>query len=492
VTTGSHRFPVSADRLSERSSGLVTARREFRFAALLAGLLLAHAVGAAPLGVHPENPRYLVDDTGKAIYLTGSHIWYTIQAGPHDAPGWNPSMNDEDFERYLDWLQQLGHNFTRLWTNWSYIGMPPYPWRRSGGGRAIDGKPKFDMTDFNPDYFALLKRRLAQIERRGMYASVMFFGSHNLFKKDFRRVAWHPENNVNPELAGAFDGRDGHSFFTREAGALRIQRALIAKTIDELNAFDNILFEIINEPGGASRAHVEWHSSMIEYARQYEARMYPGRPHLIGMTGGHGLGHYMANSSADWIAPDSSVYREGGPAGYRDKVVIADTDHLLKPYVVNPEIDVGVWRQWVWKTFLRGNHPILMDLYDTYHPDHHALGKVDQRYDAIRTAMGYTRWFADRFGNLARMKPVGAGSSEAGNCSTNYCLIDHGREYLVYQPRSRPRIQVALPSGTYRYEVYRAHPFEEKAAGIVRSEGGVASFWRWFNGDAVLYLRRSE
>src|SRR5690606_13746261 len=95
-------------------------------------------LGAAPLAVHPENPRYFTDGTGRAVYLTGSHIWYTIQSGPAHAPEWNPAMSDEEFERFLDWLQGLGHNFTRLWTNWSYIHMPPYPWKRSGGGSALD------------------------------------------------------------------------------------------------------------------------------------------------------------------------------------------------------------------------------------------------------------------------------------------------------------------------------------------------------------------
>ena len=31
------------------------------------------------LHVHPENPRYFTDGSGRAIYLTGSHTWMNLQ-----------------------------------------------------------------------------------------------------------------------------------------------------------------------------------------------------------------------------------------------------------------------------------------------------------------------------------------------------------------------------------------------------------------------------
>jgi hypothetical protein len=32
-----------------------------------------------PLRHNPANPRYFTDDTGRAIYLTGSHTWANLQ-----------------------------------------------------------------------------------------------------------------------------------------------------------------------------------------------------------------------------------------------------------------------------------------------------------------------------------------------------------------------------------------------------------------------------
>ena len=54
-----------------------------------------------PLQVHPQNPRYFTDGSGKAIYLTGSHTWSNLQdQGATDPP---PTF---DYDRYLKFLRQ--------------------------------------------------------------------------------------------------------------------------------------------------------------------------------------------------------------------------------------------------------------------------------------------------------------------------------------------------------------------------------------------------
>ncbi len=47
--------------------------------------LAADAAGA--LRIHPTNPRYFTDGSGKAVYLTGSHTWSSLQdLGTSDPP----------------------------------------------------------------------------------------------------------------------------------------------------------------------------------------------------------------------------------------------------------------------------------------------------------------------------------------------------------------------------------------------------------------------
>ena len=125
-------------------------------------ILLGLSVGSVaqaegPLKIHPKNPRYVADHDGNAIFLTGSHTWAAFQE--RGVEGETP---DFGYEEYLEFLERHDHNFMRLWT-WEHaqwmqfagadvpIRYTPNPYLRTGPGRALDGKPKFDVTKFNPE-----------------------------------------------------------------------------------------------------------------------------------------------------------------------------------------------------------------------------------------------------------------------------------------------------------------------------------------------------
>ena len=57
-----------------------------------------------PLRVHPTNPRYFTDGTGKAIYLTGAHTWNAL----YDA------RRPLDYPAYLNFLVRHNHNFMKF------------------------------------------------------------------------------------------------------------------------------------------------------------------------------------------------------------------------------------------------------------------------------------------------------------------------------------------------------------------------------------------
>ena len=136
-----------------------------------------------PLAVHPQNPRYFQNTaTGEVVYLTGSHTWANlVDIGPSDPP---PAF---DFEKYVEWMAKLNHNFMRMWT-WELVSWDttangegkhhtsaPLPYARTGPGTALDGKPKFDLTKFDPAYFDRLAQRVAAARAHGIYVSVMLF-----------------------------------------------------------------------------------------------------------------------------------------------------------------------------------------------------------------------------------------------------------------------------------------------------------------------------
>jgi len=125
---------------------------------------------------NPANPRYFTDDSGNAVYLTGSHTWNNlVDMGKGDPP---PEF---DFGHYLDFLERQNHNFIRLWA-WDMLCtwnpqdvVRPFPWARTGPGLALDGKPKFDLTQFDQEYFDRLRNRVSEAQGRGIYVSVMLF-----------------------------------------------------------------------------------------------------------------------------------------------------------------------------------------------------------------------------------------------------------------------------------------------------------------------------
>src|SRR5919198_4048028 len=114
----------------------------------------ANRLAAGPLVVSKANPRYFTLVSGKAadqkaIYLTGSHIWNNFHDGM--GPGSDCAEVSEvvDFDAYLRFLKEHGHNFIRLW-RWEqfksqaaggafHLCMTPQPWPRTSAQTAIDG-----------------------------------------------------------------------------------------------------------------------------------------------------------------------------------------------------------------------------------------------------------------------------------------------------------------------------------------------------------------
>ena len=444
-----------------------------------------------PLRVLKDNPRYFTDDSGRAVYLTGSHTWSNlVDIGPEDPP---PRF---DFTAYLDWMQQLNHNFIRMWT-WEPVTWntkannedklhisAPQPWARTGPGTALDGKPKFNLKKFNPAYFDRFQRRVSAARDRGVYVSIMLFEG---WAMQFSTGAWeghpfHQQNNVNSIDGDQNKDGKGLEIYTLSNPAVTaLQDAYVRKVIDTVNDFDNVLYEISNENHPPS---TEWQYHIIRYIKDFEKNK--PKQHPVGMTFQYrgGNNETLFNSPADWISPNSEGgYRDDPPAADGRKVVLNDTDHLW---------GIGGNQAWVWKSFLRGHNPIFMDPYDGV-----VLGnKFDSKWDLIRLSMGHTLRYAERM-NLAAMQP------HNDLASTKYCLAKPGVEYLVYKPaadESRPSktgrdeasITVELKAGKYEYEWFDPEQGKVVSTGTIRANGGEQTLPAPLKGDAVVYITHTK
>jgi hypothetical protein len=489
---------------------------------------------SGPLTVSAANPRYFTAAAGdtadqQGVYLTGSHIWNNLQDGMGPGRECVETPEQFDYDAYLEFLVEHGHNFIRLW-RWEqfrsqaaggnfHLCMTPQPWPRTGPGSANDGKPRFDLDRFDEAYFARLRDRVVAAGQRGIYVAVMLFDGWALHLSPAPdHVEGHPfhaANNVNGVgIASILD----YQVLPLDPRIQQLQEVYIRKVVDTLHDLPNLLWEVANESSGGGAADPafadmlgladipEWGDSttwqywVIDAVKRQEQQM-GYQPHPIGMTmqfpvpDQTKVNDPLFGSRAEWISPgyDDEIFAAGGhpmapgsppsrwledppPADGR-KVVLSDTDHYAQ----------GTDALWAWKSFLRGHHPVLMD--------YGIIGGLDPSdpsyaaFEPARYAMGDTRRLAERM-DLIAMEPRDDLSS------TGYALANPGAEYVVLQPAATadPFI-VELAAGTYAVEWFGVDSRQTAAADEVsvdreRRLGFTAPLAE--PEPAVLYLRRTE
>jgi hypothetical protein len=449
-------------------------------------------VTKGPLRRCEKNPRYFSHDGIRPVYLAASHTWNNlVDMGRQDPP------RAFNFEAYLDFLAGFNHNFIRLWTFESSqfkarpkektLFVRPLPWPRIGPGLALDGKPKFDLGAFDPEYFRRLRGRVEAASARGIYVSIMLFEGWVLSfappPEDWQYHPFNKKNNVNG--IDADRDRDGHG---REYHMLAVpkvtvlQEAYVRKVIDTVNDLDNVLYEISNESAFAYSAPWQYH--LIRFIKQYEADK--PKQHPVGMTGyGPSENNVLYNSPADWISPglmtrwqnDQDPFMVDPPVADGNKVSLLDTDHIW---------GMGGKRQWVWKSFLRGHNPLYMEYWpEKVETSVFSAGcpeEMKRQTPGVRRNLGYTRYYAQRI-NLAAMLPCNH------LCLSTFCLADPGREYLCYLPKGgKTAVDLSGAKGTLGLEWFNPAIGKIIKTGSARG-GDIRQFKTPWKGDAVLYLK---
>jgi hypothetical protein len=433
--------------------------------------------------------RYFVNASGQAVYLTGSHTWSNLQDnGTVDPP---PAF---DYSGYLDFLEANHHNFFRLWaweqSKWTAeiaadYWITPGPFLRVGPDLALDGKPKFDLTQFNQAYFDRLRSRVQAAGARGIYVSVMLFDGWSVAQKggSADNFPWkgHPfnaANNVNG-IDGDTNG-DGQGFEVQTLGnsaVTDLQDAYVRKVIDAVGDLDNVLYEIDNEGDPSS---TPWQYHMIDLIRSYEATK--PKQHPVGITAmwPNGSTSDLTNSSADWVSLAGSL--ESPQTATGSQVWITDTDHIC---------GVCGTTSWVWKSFVKGHNVILMDKYDGAAI---GLGAEDNnlsesQWRALRTNMGYARDYALLL-DLNAAVPHGDKvlTYNGAVAQTGYCLAKPGSQYVVYLPDGgNVGLDLSEVPGSLSVEWLNPATGAKTQAGTVAG-GPSVTLTAPFGGPAVLFL----
>lgn len=233
-----------------------------------------------PLRLHPENSRYLQWRGRPTILITSAEHYGAL-------------LNlDFDFRTYFAELEQNGLNHTRIFagTYRELAGshgiadntLAPAdnrflaPWKRSDQPGYFVGGNKFDLTAFNPDYFQRLKELMTEARNRGIVVEFNFFCP--LYGDgEWNGSPFNPANNVN----GLGNCPREEILSLKHPQLLAVQEEFVKAVVRELNSFDNLYYEICNEPY-IRKVPDDWQRKIVRTIRDAESTL-PHR-HLISLN----------------------------------------------------------------------------------------------------------------------------------------------------------------------------------------------------------------
>lgn len=236
------------------------------FILLIAASLLASCSSdqlLKPLSIHPQNPHYFMFRNKPAILIGSTEHYGAV-------------MNlDFDYVKYFDELAACGLNITRTFTG-IYVEpvgafgikkntMAPdpgrfiSPWARSSVEGYSNGGNKFDLSKWDDNYFIRLKDFVTEAGKRDIVVEL------DLFSNFYDTVQWKlsPLNSIN-NINGIGNIRDHKEILSlRHPEVLAGQEKMVRKIISELRDFDNLYYEVCNEPYfGDTLALREWEDHM--------------------------------------------------------------------------------------------------------------------------------------------------------------------------------------------------------------------------------------
>jgi hypothetical protein len=231
-------------------------------ACLLTACLTASGLAAEPIKLHPDNPHYFLFRGQPAVLITsGEHYGALLN-------------RDFDYVRYLDVLKSHGFNLTRTFSG-AYREVPGSfgitgntlapapdrfvcPWARSSTPGASDGGNKFDLGKWDAAYFDRLKDFVREAGKRGIVVEVVLFCTM-YDEKVWQASPLNAANNVNGiGQVGRYEVYDG-----RNKPLVDTQTAMTRKIVSELAEYDNVYFEVCNEPYERGGLTSEWNDAII-------------------------------------------------------------------------------------------------------------------------------------------------------------------------------------------------------------------------------------
>jgi hypothetical protein len=298
-------------------------------------LLFISPAYSEPITLHPANPRYYLFNGKPTILITSAEHYGAV-------------INlDFDYLCYLDALKAYGLNYTRIWpgavlemvgefVKGNTMGPKPQrtivPWARSNEPGYVYGGNKFDLDEWNPDFFARLKDFVVQAAERGIVVEVCFFNSQYTHRWPLSPLYF--ENNI--QGVGKCDFKDAQTL--KYADLVQRESEYVSKITEEVNAYDNLILEICDEPSNFT-PHAEagpWVGHMLQVVHETEAKL--PKKHLVAQMVEGPIGGPVDFSGSPLLSIITGQYVWGGEADSEQMGGMKGLDyeyHWNKPIEMN-------------------------------------------------------------------------------------------------------------------------------------------------------------
>jgi hypothetical protein len=482
-----------------------------------------------PIRIHPDNPKYFLF-RGKPLVL--------VTATEHYGSVLNRAF---DYEKYLADAADKKMTLTRTFLLYRELQTPRNPsspckpespdylapYSRTGPGKAFDGEPIYDLDRWNPEYFARLRRFLRTASDRGIVVEL------TLFSHTYGDPIWslNPLNGKNNKQGvgkiewAAYDSLRDKALFQR-------QTAYARKIVQETFDFDNVYYEICNEPAGGKLKDVTaadvdaWLAEMTRVVRDELKKR--GHTHLVFGAEAFNVAkltqHFEASfTGSDWdvinVHPHAYLFlggRQYDLGGFMDKrlelarvrdfclavyprpkPVVLDEDNVASLY--RDPTGWTIHRKRAWTAVLNGAHYDYIDFSVTVGSER---GTAASRR-GIRQWMRQLSEFIHAF-DFIHARPLPEWVRTKPEHLVASTLAVEGKDYVVYLADSREvsdptagepihgPVSFALPEGSFRVAAYS--PVTGEYSPAVALEGGkaVSIDVPVFRHDVVLRVTRAR
>jgi hypothetical protein len=276
----------------------------------------------SPVGIYTDNPHYFFYKGSPLVLIASDHHYGAI------------IDKDFDYVKYLDYLAENNLNLTRIYPGGMFEPPDKYlpgnplgprqgrqllPWAKSNqpGANPLLAEPgqpsyKYDLDEWSKEYFDRLKNFVGYARGKEIIVEIAFF--NGMYNDCWPLMAMYHDNNI--QHVGQYEEKECGLFTsadTRNQDVIRYQKTYIKKIAAELNEFENLIYDICDEPslqglpGGSclilpDSMVIPWIDEMKGAFLQAEESL--PRKHLLGQTVQNLSPDLSGESWCEWLAAE--------------------------------------------------------------------------------------------------------------------------------------------------------------------------------------------